>query len=637
MSKSPLILVAVFFIFGTAFAQDSVPNLPVSAFKLRYGAEVDGLPSIANLNAVEVTLTRHGNVLTGPDASAGEVISVSLGQELPADTSFTSEGLHAVFSAIVRDLNSKGLFGVYVIPAREDVDAQSGQDLRTGDNRVLNLVVWVSVIETVRTVAKGDRISGDPIDHPKHRSIAQNSPLKARAEGAKSNLFEKLKLDDYLRRLNRQPGRRVDAALSAAENPGGVVLDYLVNESRPWFIYGQISNTGTKATNELRERIGVVHNQLFNRDDIASLDFITSNLDEANAVFGSYSFPVIFPDRLRVRGYGSWGDFAAITPAVSGGPPDEFSGNSWLGGVELTASPWSFRNVAVDFTVGIAMQSVEVDNRTLLLRGEAELVTPYVAVRFERESEILSFNGSIGYETNIEDTPTTELVRLGRLDTNSSYDLLKAEFSGSMFLEPLLKRPGTLAHELAINIRGQYAFGDNRLIPQKEMAIGGMFSVRGYPESVVAGDRAFFASAEYRFHYPRSLRPASVKEDPVAGPAPREDRNQLFGRPFTYRPPRPYARPDWDLIFRAFVDAGATQINDGTAPPRPEDRDQSLLGAGIGFELQLFRNFNLRADAGWALSEVKTGTELGAGAYIPGFNDVSAGSMRGHFLLTVVW
>lgn len=637
MSKSPLILVAVLFLAGTAFAQDSAPNLPVSAFKLRYGAELDGLPNIATLGEVAVPLARNGNVLSEPDASGADSASISLGQELSADTYFTPGGLRAVFSAIVRDLNNRGLFGVYVIPAREDIDVMSGQDLRAPENRILNLVVWVSEIDSVRTVAKGDRISGDPIDHPKHQRIAANSPLKARTEGKSGSLFEKLKLDDYLRRLNRQPGRRVDAALSSAEKPGGVVLDYLVNESRPWFIYGQISNTGTAATNELRERIGVVHNQLFNRDDIASLDFITSNLDEANAVFGSYSFPVIFPDKLRVRGYGSWGDFAAVTPAVSaGGPPDEFAGSSWLGGVELTASPWAFRNVAIDFTVGIAMQSVEVDNRTLLLRGEADLVTPYVSARFERESEIYSFNGSIGYETNLEDTPTTELVRLGRLDTNSSYDLLKAEFAGSMFLEPLLKRTGTLAHELAINIRGQYALGNNRLIPQKEMAIGGMFSVRGYPESVVAGDRAFFASAEYRFHYPRSLRPASVKEDPVAGAAPREDRNQLFGRPFTYRPPRPYARPDWDLIFRAFVDAGATQINDGTAAPRPEDRDQNLLGAGIGFELQLFRNFNLRADAGWALSEVKTGFDSSSG-YTPGFNDVSAGSLRGHFLLTVVW
>lgn len=635
MSKSSLIVVAVLTFVGTAFAQDSAPNLPVSSFKLRYGSELEGLPSISALSEVAVPLARSGNVLTEAGTPGADSTTISLGQELPADTNFTPEGLRAVFSAIVRDLNSKGLFGVYVIPAREDLDVMSGQDLRAPENRVLNLVVWVSEIDTVRTVAKGDRISGDPIDHPKHQRIAQNSPLKARAEGKSGSLFEKLKLDDYLRRLNRQPGRRVDAALSSAEKPGGVVLDYLVNESRPWFIYGQISNTGTAATNELRERIGVVHNQLLNRDDIASLDFITSNLDEANAVFGSYSFPVIFPDKLRVRGYGSWGDFAAVTPSF-GGPPEEFSGSSWLGGLELTASPWAFRNVAIDFTVGIAMQNVEVDNRTLLLRGEADVVTPYFAARFERESEIYSFNGSIGYETNIEDTPTTELVRLGRLDTNSSYDLIKAEFAGSMFLEPLLKRTGTLAHELAINIRGQYALGDDRLIPQKEMAIGGMFSVRGYPESVVAGDRAFFASVEYRFHYPRSLRPASVKEDPVAGAAPREDRNQLFGRPFTYRPPRPYARPDWDLIFRAFVDAGATQINDGTLPPRPEDRDHSLLGAGVGFELQLFRNFNLRADAGWALSEVKTGLDT-VNSYIPGFNDVSAGSLRGHFLLTVVW
>lgn len=637
MKPSFLLVVALAVIVGSGSAQDSAPaNLPVSAFKLRYGAENDRLPPVDNLRAVSVALSRSGEMFAAPGEGEGQPATITLGQEFSTEAGFSPAALRSVFSAVVQELNRQGYYGVYVIPAREDVDAQTGQDLRSAENRALNLVVWVSEIDTVRTVAKGDRFPDEPIDHPKHARIAANSPLKAVGENKAASLFEKLKLDDYLRRLNRHPGRRVDAALSTSEQPGRVVLDYLINESRPWFLYGQISNTGTEATNEFRERIGAVHNQLFGRDDIASLDFITSNLDEANAVFGSYSFPVLYPDKLRVRGYGSWGDFAAVTPQPSGGPPDEFSGSSWLGGIEFTASPWAFRNVAIDFTVGIAMQSLEVDNRTLLLRGEADLLTPYVAARFERESEKYSFSGSIGYETNLEDTPSTELVRLGRLDTNSSYDLIKAEFAGSAFLEPLFKRSGTLAHEVAVNIRGQYALGDNRLLPQKEMAIGGMFSVRGYPESVVAGDRAFFASAEYRFHYPRSLRPASVKEDPVAGAAPREDRNQLFGRPFTYRPPRPYARPDWDLIFRAFVDAGATQINDGTAAPRPEDRDQSILGAGLGFELQLFRNLNFRADAGWALSEVKSGIDTLSG-YKPGINDVSSGSIRGHFLLTVVW
>ena len=52
-------------------------------------------------------------------------------------------------------------------------------------------------------------------------------------------------------RLNRQPGRRVDVAISGAGDLGLVDLDYpVVAQSRkPWYIYAQASNTGTKETN----------------------------------------------------------------------------------------------------------------------------------------------------------------------------------------------------------------------------------------------------------------------------------------------------------------------------------------------------------------------------------------------------
>ena len=58
-------------------------------------------------------------------------------------------------------------------------------------------------------------------------------------------------------------GRRSHSSIAVSQSqvPGGVVLDYLVSEAKPWTVYAQASNTGTKETESWRERFGFIHNQ----------------------------------------------------------------------------------------------------------------------------------------------------------------------------------------------------------------------------------------------------------------------------------------------------------------------------------------------------------------------------------------
>ena len=105
----------------------------------------------------------------------------------------------------------------------------------------------------------------------------------------------------------------------------------------------------------------------------------------------------------------------------------------------------------------------------------------------------------------------------------------------------------TLANEVAASVRGQYAFR-RRLIPNEEEVAGGMFSVRGYPESITAGDNAVIASLEYRFHLPRTFQvsePGHIGQRPIG----------MFGKDFRWAPQQSFGRADWDLIFNGFIDA----------------------------------------------------------------------------------
>ena len=137
---------------------------------------------------------------------------------------------------------------------------------------------------------------------------------------------------------------------------------------------------------------------------------------------------------------------------------------------------------------------------------------------------------------------------------------------------------------------------------------GGFYSVRGYPEAFVIGDHGYVATAEYRYHLPRGLTPGPVGE---------------FGdQPFRWRPQQTLGRPDWDLIVRGFLDVGRTVNEDRLA----FEMDETLVGAGIGAELAIKRNFSLRLDWGFVLNAVDNGVD-----------DEDVGDNRLHAQITILY
>ena len=192
---------------------------------------------------------------------------------------------------------------------------------------------------------------------------------------------------------------------------------------------------------------------------------------------------------------------------------------------------------------------------------------------------------------------------LGRTDPSRNPLVLQFEAAQSAYLETLLDPEGfasgksTLANEIYVKaIHGQYAF-NYRLFPQAEDVAGGFYSVRGYPESIVAGDSVAVATAEYRFHFPRIL---PVQSDPSKTPF-------LWDKSFRFAPSQTYGHPDWDLIARAFVDVGEVINNDR----QTFEFNSTLVGTGVGIELQYKQHFNFRVDWGVALTDVPGMVEVG--------------------------
>ncbi len=602
---------------------------------LKYSGSGVGLPSIEELHAVTVTLilTPEGLAVPGEGVSGEEF---TIGQLCDGSSRRLSiEAVERVCTSVFGVLNQQGLVGVLVAPDPDRVDWQT-REVFGDEETELSLYVYVAVVGEIRTVASGDRIKeSDRVNSTKHAAIRRRSPIKPESEDPTKAYISRRQIDDYVLRLNRHPGRRVDVAIAPTASRDKAVLDYLVSENRPLTLYTQLSNTGTEDTDVWRERFGLTHTQLTGHDDILSLDYITAGFSEAHAFIASYDTPVFDSERLRFRLYGNYSSFEASDVGLAN---EQFSGESWTIGAELvynlfqTRMPGKAQDRAlfIDAFAGARWQSIRVNNEVAEVEGDTDIFVPRVGVRAESRNDVESFGATIATEwsmPNVAGTDPDELERLGRLNVDDDWTALQFDVGYSFFLEPLLnveewrkprvpsprgdaKRfdPGmsTLAHEIALGVRGQWAF-DNRLIPNAEQVVGGLYTVRGYPESVVAGDSVIVGTIEYRFHVPRAL---AIQPEP----------SHLFGREFRARPQQQYGRPDWDLVLRAFVDAGHVVNSDR----EDYEKDESLVGAGLGAELLLFQNASFRVDWGMALDDVDN-------------QNVKAGSNRFHFVFTLLF
>jgi hemolysin activation/secretion protein len=386
-----------------------------------------------------------------------------------------------------------------------------------------------------------------------------------------------------------------------------------VQEIKPWTAYFQLSNTGTEQTDEWRERFGFVHNQLVGFDDILSLDYITSNFRESHAAIGSYDFPLTPDGRLRAKVNGEWTDYRASDVGVAN---ERFEGRTYGIGGELQYNFLQIDDLFVDVYGGAMWRDIEVINVGLVNgRGQEDVLVSDFGVRAERRRANYSFGAEVGVEVSLNQllsTSETELERLGRLNPDEDWTVAHFDVDFSFYLDGVGSWNAgnrALVHELAMRMSGQYAF-NNRLVPNYQTVGGGLYTVRGYDESVVAGDTGIFGSLEYRFHLPNAL--------PVA-----ENPPTIFGRPFRVARDGEGLPPEWDFIAKAFLDAGYVENSRALG----FESEESLLSTGLGLELQITQNFSFRTDWGIVLDEIASNSPT----------PTTVGTQRWHFVFTLLY
>ena len=588
----------------------------VSGISVAYAGSAQGLPAVDSWRKTTVNLSRVGDVWHRAGPRTATPATFTLG-DIGTDpyTRFSADGLKALMEQIVPAAHEHGYLGVQVGLDANKFD-DSTMSFKDGSTE-LPLLIVIGHVGSIKTMASGDRLKpgNDPINSPEHERIVKNSPLQP------GDPLRQRELDDYLERLNRYQNRRVGAAVAPGTSLGEPELDYLVSESKPWLLYGDVSNTGTKSTSEWRERIGLVWYQPLGIDDVFTIDYSTASF-ESHAVLGSYEFPLLDSNRLRLNIAAAYSQFDASDVGQTG---QSFNGTDTSLTPEAILNIRQYGPLFVDGFAGLSGRYTTVDQSGD--SGSVPFLEPYVGVRAERitTAAVTSADLRIGWTTAL--SSRDEVDNLGRSgDIASDYWRVQGTISHSFFLDALFDPSGFetgfasateqqrnrgLINELAFQGGFQYAF-NQAINPQSQDIIGGFFTVRGYEESIAAGDSGVYGRAEYRLHIPALLlKPSNIivqGNQPAAQPG---------RQAFTWRRPTALGRADWDLIFRTFIDAGRVY------PSLSQEHDQTLVGAGVGLELQVRQNVTVRVDWGVALHDVESET---------GDTSVNSGDSRVHFL-----
>ncbi|MBU1007151.1 MAG: BamA/TamA family outer membrane protein [Candidatus Omnitrophica bacterium] len=374
-------------------------------------------------------------------------------------------------------------------------------------------------------------------------------------------------LNENLRRINKQPDRTVEAFLQPGKEEGTSDILLKTKDERPWHINMDYTNRGTKYTTTNRFGIGFTHNNLLGHNDILSTKFRIGEDSDIYSFSGDYNIPINRYD-TRLGAYGAFSN-AEIGDQFSVLNPE---GKAAVYGIYLSHPLINedFDNFTLESNVIAGFDSISIWNN--ILGNESshdELRVAKLGISFDEKDSagrtFLSENIRVGI-SDFLGSMETHSEESSRLDANSEF----IKNTGSLTRITRLPMSSYLVN------RVNYQITTDPLVSSEQFVIGGVDSVRGYPENEYFGDYGITASFELRT--PAFLLPSFMRS------APKEDgASKLIDT----------------LQFIYFVDLGEASLK---SPRVGEDADAYLVGAGVGLRFNMINNLSGRLDWGFPMN-----------------------------------
>ncbi|HDS1040520.1 TPA: ShlB/FhaC/HecB family hemolysin secretion/activation protein [Stenotrophomonas maltophilia] len=361
--------------------------------------------------------------------------------------------------------------------------------------------------------------------------------------------------------LNRTAKRQVVPLVKPGNGEGAMDVELKVEDKSPWRFSATVNNDHSVDTEPLRSIITVGHDNLWQREHVASITHFGApqDFDQANVWSGSYAMPFA---------QGAWNlEFSGYTSdsnVVSTGQTS-VTGKGHAAGLKLShtlpmvGAWWQQLSAGVEFkdldeSVGMVGQPdnfapLKYAPITFAYNGYRQGSTHALSVSLQA---VFGTRSLLGYGSSADEFDWK------RAWADPSFFVVKTDISDTWTLDSGAQLYGRVSAQIT----------DQPLVSAEQFAAGGMYTLRGYRSAEGIGDYGGLLSLEWR------------------------------SRPFSL---------GWLQDWRLYTFADGAWL--GLRRALPEQQDEwTMASIGVGTSFRIGDHFNVRMDYGRTLHDGPTTT-----------------------------
>ena len=295
-----------------------------------------------------------------------------------------------------------------------------------------------------------------------------------------------------LRLANENPAKSTNLQLANSPRENEIDATVTVTDEKPWRIGISADNTGEKQTGRSRMGILAQHDNLFNRDQLLTLQYITSPeaLDRVSIYSLGYRVPLYSLgasfDLIAAHSNVDSGTISAAANSLT------VSGRGSIVGLRYNQVLTRLGNYEHKLILGLDYRAYENDVTFLGFQLGNDVSVHPLSLTYTGTQTSENLNSGF-YFTGVQNLPgdwdgrdTAEDVQNARFRAPRGYNILRYGVN--------------LAYAIGADwqarafMNGQYT--NDPLVPGEQYGIGGATTVRGFAEREFANDRGYSASFE---------------------------------------------------------------------------------------------------------------------------------------------
>lgn len=529
-----------------------ISKYSVSRVFFEYVGSATDLPNLDKLRLASVSLGNPKEDVYLANLMDGRTLIRSL----------THQDLYKLSEIPLQYLKANKLEGMVAFPSPEEIDHLTGKDLRHPGDTSLTIRILVSRLGSISVRSEdGNNSTTLKISQKLNSFIDKNELL---GKPIRKDLI------DTLKRFGTHSSRSARVLLSASGETDLVdaVLSLKKYSESPKFLLSA-SNSGTDSTGKWLFAGTYSNEQFTGRDDTFGVSYIFSNTIERQAAKTNYYLPFSPEKTLGINVELGYSTYDASTFSVT---TIDFDGNSFFFDFALEANPSSLigESMTLGFEAGLNLENVSAFNS---ITGSASFLnlTPRFGLQFQSKYKNRVGQSTLLLKGNLNSIGQSNQLALGGIQTTDTYARVVLSHLESWRVGRMLfanSGPYLDRHTFSAKIQASWSLGNQRLLPYHQFITGGSYSVRGYPESIAAGDSGYLFTLQYRI--PFYLYEGDGNRDLYA------------------------------LSLIPFLDIGLTRVND----PFTYESDHTLIGLGFGIEFELPYGAYARIDFAKPLEEL---------------------------------